>query len=150
MIYPIITLYQPWATWIALGLKTIETRTHPRFSSLMGKRILIHAGKAFDKQAMPNPFLSFDEEICDTPPLCPQGVILCSAIVSSFGPLNKSHSQAALIDCEHVQRYGLFLSDVHVLPEPIPENGERGIWYYDLTNKCKAKWLQKKVNNQLF
>ena len=44
-VYPVLTLYQPWATFIADGLKTIETRTHNRFTSLYGKTILIHAGQ---------------------------------------------------------------------------------------------------------
>lgn len=48
MIYPVITLYQPWATWIMRGWKTIETRTHNRFACLDHKTILIHAGKITD------------------------------------------------------------------------------------------------------
>jgi hypothetical protein len=36
---PCITLWRPWSTWIADGRKTIETRTHDRFRSLVGKRI---------------------------------------------------------------------------------------------------------------
>jgi hypothetical protein len=40
-----ITLHQPWASLIACGLKTIETRTHDRFRSLVGETVAIHAGK---------------------------------------------------------------------------------------------------------
>ena len=39
------TLYQPFATLIAEGLKTIETRSKPPPRSLIGHRIAIHAGK---------------------------------------------------------------------------------------------------------
>ncbi len=45
---PAITIWQPWASMIAAGIKTIETRTHSGFSSLKGKRIAIHAGMKFD------------------------------------------------------------------------------------------------------
>jgi predicted transcriptional regulator len=40
----VITLWQPWASFIALGWKTIETRTHDRFKNLVCERIAIHAG----------------------------------------------------------------------------------------------------------
>lgn len=43
-----ITLYQPWASLIALGVKTIETRSWPAPGSLIGERIAIHAGKKVD------------------------------------------------------------------------------------------------------
>ena len=50
--FPVITLYQPWATWIMRGWKTIETRTHSRFACLRGQTILIHAGKTTDKSEL--------------------------------------------------------------------------------------------------
>jgi activating signal cointegrator 1 len=40
-----LTLHQPWATLIALGVKTIETRSWRAPASLIGQRIAIHAGK---------------------------------------------------------------------------------------------------------
>jgi hypothetical protein len=44
-----ISIYQPWAQFIVFGLKSIETRTHNSFKSLVGKRILIHASAKWDK-----------------------------------------------------------------------------------------------------
>ena len=40
-----ITLHQPWASLIACGLKTIETRDWPPPRAVVGERIAIHAGK---------------------------------------------------------------------------------------------------------
>ena len=40
-----ITLWQPWASLIALGVKTIETRSWPAPKALIGGRIAIHAAK---------------------------------------------------------------------------------------------------------
>jgi hypothetical protein len=40
----VITLKQPWATWVLWGWKIVETRLHNQFGSLMNKRIGIHAG----------------------------------------------------------------------------------------------------------
>lgn len=133
-ILPVITLYQPWATWIADELKLIETRTHNRFASLLGKRILIHAGQTTDKKALPNPYLigrTYSKPI--------NGVILCEVFVKAFGKLSAIHSEKAMIDCYTIERFGLYLKDIKKLPEPIPEKGEMGIWYYDLDAKKKVK-----------
>lgn len=40
-----LTLWQPWASLIALGVKTIETRSWAAPKSLIGQRIAIHASK---------------------------------------------------------------------------------------------------------
>ncbi len=40
-----LTLYQPWASLIAEGPKTVETRSWPAPISVIGQRIAIHAGK---------------------------------------------------------------------------------------------------------
>ena len=40
-----ITLHQPWATLIALGIKSVETRSWPAPARLVGQRIAVHAGK---------------------------------------------------------------------------------------------------------
>lgn len=133
-IFPVITLYQPWATWVADGLKLIETRTHNKFSSLMGKTILIHAGKTTDKTALPNPYLN-DREYSE--PI--NGVILCGAYVKSFGKLSAIHSEQAMIDCDTVERFGLYLRDIEKFDHPIPVKGEMGIWYFDFATKQKVK-----------
>jgi len=48
---PAITLWQPWATWIALRWKTIETRPHPHLARLAGFRVALHAGKRLHREA---------------------------------------------------------------------------------------------------
>jgi hypothetical protein len=141
MIYPVITLYQPWATWIADELKRIETRTHNRFSCLLGKTILIHAGQNTDKYALPNPYLkgrNYSEPI--------NGVILCEAFVNRFGKLSGIHSERAMIDCETVERFGLYLTGIKKFT-PIPCKGEMGIWYFDLEKQEKVKKPQPETLN---
>lgn len=76
-IYPVITLYQPWATWIMRRWKTIETRTHNRFVKLLGKSVLIHAGQQTDATAAWNPYLT-EEEILFNPDEVINGAILGS------------------------------------------------------------------------
>ncbi len=136
-IYPVITLYQPWATWIMRGWKTIETRTHDRFKSLQGKKILIHAGKITDATAIRNPYLT-TEQLVFNPDEMINGYILGSAYVSGFRLLNKGHASRALIECD-TKRYGLFLENTIKFLYPVPVAGEMGIWYFDMHNLIKVK-----------
>lgn len=48
---PVLTLHQPWASLIALGVKTIETRSWPAPKGLIGERIGIHAALHVDHAA---------------------------------------------------------------------------------------------------
>lgn len=139
-VMPVITLYQPWASWIMTGWKGIETRTHKGFRSLVGKRILIHAGKHVDlsNAAVHNPFLSKEELDYRPPHYHLTGQILGSAWAYEFRVLDENDSRDALIDCCSVIRYGLFLNEVLQLADPIPVRGGMGIWYYDLDNKKKV------------
>lgn len=141
-IFPVITLYQPWATWIMQERKRIETRTHNRFACLNKKTILIHAGLTTDhsKLATKNPYLTEVQIIESTNNLI-NGYILGKAYVYDYSELNIIHSWKSLIDCGLTSplRYGLFLENIEVFDSPIKESGEMGIWYYDLKNKCKVK-----------
>jgi len=42
---PTLTLWQPWASLVMLGVKTIETRAWPAPAGLIGQRIGIHAAR---------------------------------------------------------------------------------------------------------
>lgn len=131
MIYPVLTMYQPWASWVIDQVKVIETRTHNKFRKLKGQTILIHAGLTNDDSVS-------TEDIVF-------GAILGSAFVYDTGPLNKTHERGACIECESVQRYGLLLNNIIKFDTPIPVKGEMGIWYFDLENKVKAKPLKKQL-----
>lgn len=137
MILPAITLYQPWATWIMRGWKTIETRTHDRFKSLDGKTILIHAGQKTDLSAINNPYLTRDQLLYN-PDEMVNGFILGSAYSQYLGCLDPDDGLNALIECKTL-RYGLLLTQVNVFPEPIPVKGEMGIWYFDMEAMKKVK-----------
>jgi len=138
MILPVITLYQPWATWIMRGWKTIETRTHNRFECLTGREVLIHAGKMTDTSAINNRFLS-KSQIIYNPDEVVNGAIIGKVFVYQSRKLGYNDSQAALIDCAMTERFGLFLSRIEKFNEPIYINGERGLWYFDLSKKEKVK-----------
>jgi hypothetical protein len=151
MTTPIITLQRPWAYWVLLGLKSIETRTHSRFRSLVGQRIGIHAGQQWDDSALKiaGPYLGEQRlgqwrnarEYAD---LWEPGVICCTALVNDARPLTIQDERAAMIECK-TPRYGLILSDIVPLAEPVPARGQQGIWQHDLLGAV-AREIQQIFN----
>ncbi len=126
----VISLWQPWASWVAWGWKSVETRTHCRFSSLVGQRIGIHAAKKWDHDA-----LKIAERYLGTGQVKqtvslgyepPQG-ILCTVFVLAHKHCEMSDGENALIECE-TSRYGLFLEAIHRIQPPLRCNGRQGIW----------------------
>ncbi len=134
---PVITLWQPWASWIAAGWKTIETRFHPRFACLVGKTIGIHAGQYWDPDWLEKagPWLnSWEGEIDRMPEFnATRSCIVCTAVVTGHRVLGADDSVKALIDCDTVKRWGLELSNISPLIQPISCKGKQGIWYYKAT-----------------
>lgn len=128
--YPAITLWQPWASWIAEGWKTIETRTHPKFAKLVGQRILIHAGQRWDNQALElsRNWMDDYQRAMTREFVSVRGVILASAWVDSHVRLTPEHAERALLECES-ERYGLLLSDIRKIEPPVKAKGSQGIWF---------------------
>lgn len=132
---PCITLWQPWATWISLQWKVIETRTHQQFEHLVNHRIGIHAGKRWDPDAigLASPWLDLQGQHRSEEFRAIRGVIVATARVIAFGRLSAEHSKAALIDCAARTRYGLFLDDIRALS--IPATGHQGVWFHDIDDE---------------
>lgn len=138
----VITLWQPWASFVALGWKTIETRTHNRFKNLVDETIGIHAGNVWDKdwKGLAGDYLT-DVQLNEIWRIkdahdkgYERGGILCTAKVERACWLASNHSQPALIECNIVEgcyRFGLFLADVKPI-QLIPAKGKQGIWNIDL------------------
>lgn len=137
-ILPVISMWMPWANWVALGWKPIETRTHVRFRSLLGKRIGIHATLKFDMTALyaALPYLSDTQLSASDQFLKIGGAIICTAFVKEFRELTAEDSQFALIDCGTTKRFGLVLDDIQTI-EAIPARGKQGIWYHDFGNRLE-------------
>ena len=131
---PAITLWQPWATWIAWGWKTIETRGHNRFKGLVGKMIAIHAGQKFDPHAhqMADGYIRqipdgpIEQRLAYPPSYYPKGAVVCTAVVAAVGRLSNACSQRALCPCDST-RFGLELVEITDF-KPIAWRGSQGIW----------------------
>lgn len=130
-----ISLHQPWAFWISQGWKTIETRTHGRYVTLLGKRIGIHAAMTWDKNAIDaaRPYLEpWQIEATETM-VRTGGYITCLADVQAVNWIatnQEAVSKAALIDCVNGEmRYGLWLENIQRLAFPETKiTGRQGVF----------------------
>lgn len=131
----VISLHQPWASWVALGWKTIETRTHTRFKNLVGQTIGIHAAKHWDNEWRDKTedtlnALSRYQTDNDLLINAPRGYLLATAFVEEFRLLNKNDSIKAKCYCGDNNLFGLVLSNIAQI-EPISMKGMQGILNYD-------------------
>lgn len=145
---PTITLWNPWASWVKRGLKTVETREHNKYAYLTGKWIAIHAGKKWHTEAfeIARPYLT-EDQLWNSQQLREEcGHILCLAHVQGAGgPLLARHSQMALCDCSRGNLYGLHFDRIEPLADPVPISGGQGVWWWtpasernirDITSVC--------------
>ena len=157
-----ITLWQPWATFIAEGYKTIETRTHNHFYMLEGERIAIHGGKKYD----PDAFEYFDHPAFiekykswglnkdDMRKMFRKtninfGVIVCTAMVQKHRRLTPEDSLESCIEIRHGDvRYGLELTDVQKVDPEIEVRGGQGVWHFEGSLNFKGS-MNHHERNQL-
>jgi hypothetical protein len=141
-----ISLHQPWASLVACGTKTIETRSWPAHKSVIGERIAIHAAKTregkynFLGRDLP---LNFDD--------LPFGALVCTAVLDRCVKVNHiwrgcyeqsspcvlcTVSEFPMSEQFPVDRYGDFnrgrwlwiLKDIQPLDRPISTPGRQGFW----------------------
>ena len=144
-----ITLHQPWASLIACGLKTIETRDWPPARAVVGERIAIHAGKTFVRVPLgPR----------ETEALCgmghfPQGAIVCTARLAEVRKVTQNPrlrrwepdyryvlATSRISTLEHreikIDSFGDFslgrwlwmLTDIQRIEPPVPARGRQRLW----------------------
>ena len=126
-----LSLLQPWASAIMVGLKTYETRS---WYTLYQGRIAIHASKGFP---MENRLFAAE--------LSTQGYRLPDAL-----PLGAVLGTARLVNVQRVEdvepfigrverlfgdysggRFAWLLEDIEIFEEPIPARGRLGLWEWD-------------------
>jgi hypothetical protein len=128
-----ISLHQPWASFIAKGIKPFETRgwAPPRW--LIGKRIAIHAGSkvrtVMDRQWA----------VRRGVPGLPLGAIVCTAVLAGayrMGVAERVPGSAPLGNAFRIDEYGDYspgrwawwLTEVDQLEPPIATRGAQGFW----------------------
>jgi hypothetical protein len=115
-----LSLWQPWASLIYDGRKTIETR---HWEMLHRGPLAIHAAKKVDRGAC--------EEFGYDPDTIPRGAVLC--IVSVQGCLRFPHKLAkpdAYGDFAD-GRFGILMTMLKKFDLPVKATGHQGIWHWD-------------------
>lgn len=144
---PCLSLWQPWASLIALGEKKIETRS---WSTSYRGPIAIHAAKTkrgFEDISWKDPdgIIEIDEpfasaferhgilSLSDLPlgaVLCVADLMLCEPTEDILPHISEQEYQFGNYERG---RFGWMLQDVRALPEPVPMRGQQGLWSVDLS-----------------
>jgi hypothetical protein len=124
-VLPAITLWQPWASLIAIGAKRYETRSRPAPSRLIGRRIAIHAArrrvrpKDFDADTLQAINLAINDQ-CWMKKL-PLGAVVCTAVLIEVLPVERVLPDL-FGDCDP-GRWAWRLEEVTLLQPPVPARG---------------------------
>ncbi len=126
-----ISLWQPYASLIAAGVKKHETR-HWRYpAAAEGQRVAIHAAKR-------PPYDTDDEvrRICrevfgdDWVDVLPYGAFVCVATLAGafIASIHRSDALDYICGDWGPHRYAWKLTDVRLLAEPVPAMGHQSLW----------------------
>ena len=122
-----ISLWQPWASAIALGHKKIETRS---WSIRYRGPILIHAAKTFPRVAQD--FASVERALGRMPERVPLGAIVAVARLIIVRPTEELALEISAIEKLYGDysdgRFGWVLDNVRAFKEPIGYRGSQGLF----------------------
>ena len=125
MIIPAISLWQPWASFIAIGVKPYETRHWVAPLRFIGRRIAIHAAK----RKMSKDELEWWHLVSGQDEPCPLGAFVCTATLARVVPTI----------CVPPDDYGDYsegrsawcLTDIEPIVPAISGRGAQGFWMWD-------------------
>lgn len=150
-----ITLWQPWASLIAAGVKTIETRSWRAPSALIGERIAIHAAAKRPDEGEEYgtgwwwTWDSFGpgviiEQRTGRQAAAPLGAVVATAVLTECAQVTGGTDCAGRpwlaggpfsVDLDQLPfgdytpgRWAWLLDDIEPLTEPIPAKGAQRVW----------------------
>lgn len=123
-----ITIWQPWASAIALGVKHIETRG---WSTNYRGPILIHAAKRkLDRHAQA--FADYEHTMNRLPARVPLGAIVAMATLVRVQPTEQLDLIISAIERSYGDyspgRFGWVLENIRPFKEPIGYTGRQGLF----------------------
>ena len=134
-----LTLYQPWASAVAEGVKRWENRSWPPPRKMIGQLVAIHAGKTFDERSAPK-VASLWRGMSEHGPF-ETGAILAVARIAGAVCLETPTDPivgGSLRDREMIRSastdpwifgpWAWLLTDVKKLETPIPCRGRQRLW----------------------
>lgn len=153
-----ITLWQPWATLVAIGAKRFEFREWPAPRRLVGRRIAIHAGarkipktdlrellvklqspRAAETGISPDLAVPLLEQALSTPTVFPLGAVVCTAGLGR--PLRGEELSRAIgttLLAGADTNWGWPMLNVQALDPPVPARGDKGFWEWVRPNDRRA------------
>jgi len=122
-----ISLWQPWASAIALGIKSVETR---HWATRYTGPIAIHAAKRWTTAE--REFAAVERALGRLPARLPLGAIVATARLMGCRFTHDVRHQLGTIERLYGDysdgRYAWFLTDVVALDEPIGYRGAQGLF----------------------
>ena len=122
-----ISLWQPWATAIAVGVKTIETR---HWKTNYRGPIAIHAAKRWTRDE--REFAEVEFTNGRLPKRIPLGAIVAVAVLSECKATWELDSEISAVERIYgnysLGRFGWILTNIRALPEPVPWKGKQGFF----------------------
>lgn len=122
-----ISLWQPWASAIALGHKTIETRG---WSTSYRGLLVIHAAKVFGREA--RDFAAVERALGRMPERVPLGALVAVSELIDVQPTEELDLSISAIERLYGDytpgRFGWKLANIRALPEPIVWRGAQGFF----------------------
>lgn len=143
-----ITIWQPWASAVALGLKRFETRS---WDTGYRGPIAIHAAKrkmTREEEAeyfLANPTMkgALNGAGVLSPNDLPYGAIIAVAILDRTHPtamLSRSLSRQEITFGDYTPgRYAWEFDGITAIPEPIPYTGRQGL--YEIPRELVQEWI---------
>lgn len=144
----IITVWQPWASLIAIGMKPYEFRGWVPPASMIGTRIGIHAAARPVKPqevadligqvqlhpeavALREGVLPWLEEVVRNPRSLPLSAIICTAVLGQ--PVSGRDLARTANDSDRDEHFnfGWPMLDVEPLMPPIEARGAQGFWNFE-------------------
>lgn len=139
-----ITIWQPWAEFVATGVKHNETRS---WATKYRGQIAIHAAVKPIKQVVP---LLSDEAFRLMIEKLEKASIAAGKLLTYFS-YGEVIATAELVDCRLITeeylstlsdtekalgdytlgRYAWELKNIEALPEPVPAKGQQGLWNWE-------------------
>lgn len=122
-----ISLWQPWASAVALGIKRVETR---HWSTKYTGPLVIHAAKRWTRAE--REFAEIEHTLGRLPPRLPLGALVATCTLMGCRLTQDVAHQLGSIERMYgnyeAGRFAWFLTDIKPFSEPIPWKGAQGFF----------------------
>lgn len=139
----VITLHQPWAEWLVMGLKVYETRS---WNTNYRGQIAIHAGRTWNRDIE-----AFATNMCVKYPqlrpkddLFPLGGVVGTCLLTAVYDAGKLSLKIGRMEYELGNyaegRYAWRMENAELYPTPVWVSGQQGIWKWDGRGSGEASY----------